>query len=97
MTSNENNLNFGPPPPITKLTMEQDLKLRILYDHLTKPETRKEDIITLFMALQQQCYVLGNSITNLVNKWPTQLEMQLAQLTTKEVEQMFGTLSETKD
>ena len=50
--------------------MEQDLKLRLLYDNLIKPETTKEDIITVFMALQEQCFVLGNSLTNLVHKWP---------------------------
>ena len=52
--------------------MEQDLKLRLLYDNLIKPETQKEDIITVFMALQEQCFVLGNSLTNLVEKWPKQ-------------------------
>ena len=50
--------------------MEQDLKLRLLYDNLTKPETQKEDIITVIMALQEQAYVLSNSLTNLVKKWP---------------------------
>ena len=70
MTSNENNRSPGLPKPITKLTVEQDLKLRLLYDNLIKPETTKEDIITVFMALQEQCFVLGNSLTNLVHKWP---------------------------
>jgi len=50
--------------------MEQDLKLRLLYDNLIKPETQKEDIITVFMALQEQAFVLSNSLTNLVEKWP---------------------------
>ena len=50
--------------------MEQDLKLRLLYDNLIKPETTKEDIITVFMALQEQCFVLGNSLTNLLHKLP---------------------------
>ena len=71
MTSNEKNQSPGLPAPITELTMEQDLKLRLMYDNITKPETTKEDIITVFMALQEQCFVLGNSLTNLVNKWPT--------------------------
>ena len=93
MTSKKDNPDYGPPPPITELTMEQDLKLRILWDQLNKPETQKADIITLFMALQQQCYVLGNSITNLVDKWPK----PPAQNTTKEGVQMFGILLETKD
>ncbi len=50
--------------------MEQDLKLRLLFDSLIKPETRKEDIITVLMALQEQAFVLSNSLTNLVEKWP---------------------------
>ena len=43
-----------------------------MYDSITKPETRKEDIITVFMALQEQNFVLANSLTNLVEKWPKQ-------------------------
>ena len=50
--------------------MEQDLKLRLLYDGITNPETKKEDIITVFMALQEQNFILSNSLTNLVHKWP---------------------------
>ena len=50
--------------------MEQDLKLRLMYDNITKPSTRKEDIVTVFMALQEQNFVLANSLTNLVTKWP---------------------------
>ena len=70
MTSQTKNPYPGLPKPITKLTMEQDLKLRLLYDNLIKPETQKEDIITVFMALQEQAFVLSNSLTNLVEKWP---------------------------
>ena len=76
--------------------MEQDLKLRTMYDALTKPETAKEDIITLIMALQKQNFVLGNSLTNLVNKWQERLT-QLDLNTTREVLPMFGILLETKD
>ena len=71
MTLQKENLYPGLPAPITKLTVEQDLKLRLLYDSLNNPKTRKEDMITVFMALQEQCYVLSNSLTNLVHKWPT--------------------------
>jgi hypothetical protein len=45
--------------------------LRRLDDLL--PNADKKDIITLFMALQEQCYVLGNNVTNLVKQWPTHL------------------------
>ena len=74
--------------------MEQDLKLRLLYDNLIKPETQKEDIITVFMALQEQCFVLSNSITNLVNKWP---KPPLAPVITKEAKPQSGILFVIKD
>ena len=91
MTSTNNNQSSGLPAPITKLTHEQDLKLRLTYDALCKPETRKEDIITFLMALQEQNFVLGNSLTNLVKKWPK------VPPTINEVPAMFGILLETKD
>ena len=75
--------------------MEQDLKLRLMYDNLIKPETKKEDIITVFMALQEQCFVLGNSLTNLVNKWPKQPPK--VQATTKEELSKSGILFVIKD
>ena len=70
MTTQQNNQSFGiPPMPITELTMEQEFKLRRLDDLL--PKADKKDIIILFMALQQQCYVLGNNVSQLVKQWPT--------------------------
>ena len=75
--------------------MEQDLKLRLLYDNLVKPETKKEDIITVFMALQEQAYVLSNSLTNLVKKWPT--PPPLVQVTTKEGKPLSGILFVSRD
>ncbi len=71
--------------------MEQDLKLRLLYDNLVKPETQKEDIITVFMALQEQAFVLSNSLTNLVEKWPKVHPI------TNEALPMFGILYENND
>ena len=70
MTSTKKNLNFGPPPPITKLTTEQDLRLRLIKDKLNKDDVRKEDIITVYLALQKQNFVLSNSLMNLVDNWP---------------------------
>ena len=70
MTSKEKNLNFGPPPPITKLTTEQDLRLRLIKDKLNNDDVRKEDIITVYLALQKQNFVLSNSLMNLVDNWP---------------------------
>ena len=57
-----------PPMPVTEMTMEQSFKLRRLEDLL--PEADKADIITLFMALQRQNYVLANTVSNLVKNWP---------------------------
>ena len=91
MTSREKNRNFGPPPPITKLTMEQDLKMRTIKDQLNKDDVRKEDIITVFLALQKQNFVLTNSLFNLIDKWPK------VPPTINEVPAMFGILLETKD
>ena len=88
MTLKNKNLSPGLPPPVTKLTHEQDLKLRLTYDALCKDSTRKEDIITVFMALQEQNFVLGNSLTNLVSKWPTPQN----QLITDEDPSKSGTL-----
>ena len=52
-----------------ELTMEQSFKLRRLEDLL--PSADKADIITIFMALQRQNFVLSNSLSNLVKQWPT--------------------------
>ena len=72
--------------------MEQDLKLRVLSDRLEESyHDKKEDVITLILALQHQNFVLGNSITNLVNQWPK------VQPTINEELSMFGILLETKD
>ena len=74
--------------------MEQDLKLRLLYDNLVKPETQKEDIITVFMALQEQAFVLSNSLTNLVEKWP---KRPLVPVTTNGEKPPYGILYVIKD
>ena len=50
--------------------MEQDLKMRQIKDALENPETKKEDIITLFLALQRQNFCLCNNVSNLVKQWP---------------------------
>ena len=72
MTQKNKKLNFGLPNPITKLTYEQDLRMRILEDRLNETyHDHKKDIITLFLALQKQNFVLGNSLTNLLKKWTT--------------------------
>jgi hypothetical protein len=95
MTSTPSPSNFGPPPPIVELTMEQQFKMRRIEDALNHPESKKEDIITIFLALQRQCFVLGNSMSNLVKKWPTPIPQ--VPTTTDAEPYRFGISSETKD
>ncbi len=53
--------------------MEQDLQMRVLEDKLNKVyHDRKDEIITLFVALQRQNFVMGNSIKNLIDHWPNE-------------------------
>ena len=71
MTSPKRNRNCSLPQPITKLTVEQDLRLRLLQDKLAENyHDMQEDVTTLMVALQHQNFVLSNSLTNLVEKWP---------------------------
>ena len=92
--------SYGPPPPVTELTVEQDLKLRVLHDAIEKPETKREDINTIIIALQHQNFVLSNSMINLVKKWPSptrsnqKINSQTTkdQAITKEGKPRFGTL-----
>ena len=72
MISPIKNQDFGIPAPIVELTMEQQFKLKQIENALRSDAAKKEDIITIFRALQRQCFVLGNSMSNLVKKWPTQ-------------------------
>ena len=72
MTQKNNKSDFGLPQPVTQLTMEQDLRMRVLKDRLDATYyDHKDDIITLFLALQKQNFVLGNSLSNLLKKWTT--------------------------
>ena len=79
MTSSTNDGSRGvPPPPITELTMEQEFQLKRIEGLLEDAE--REDIITVFLALQKQNFILSNSLMNLVESWP------------KEPHAMFGIL-----
>ena len=61
MTQKNRKSSYGLPAPITKLTVEQDLRMRVLKDKLNENyHDHKKDIITLFLALQKQNFVLGN-------------------------------------
>ena len=46
--------------------MEQDFKMRVIEDQLRDNYNRKEDVITLFLALQRQNFALGNALKNLI-------------------------------
>ena len=67
MITNKTYQDYGLPPPVTKLTLEQDLKMRLIEDKLNEVyHDKKEDIITVFLALQKQNFVMGNSLKNLI-------------------------------
>ena len=71
MTSQKIDPSYGLPAPVTKLTVEQDLKMRVIKDKITEGYyDNKKEIIEVFMALQKQNFVLGNSLKNLVDHWP---------------------------
>ncbi len=71
--------------------MEQDLKLRQLEIALEREDVDIKDVATVFIALQRQNFVMANSLTNLIDKWPT------VPPTIKEVPAMFGILLGNKD
>ena len=71
--------------------MEQDLKLRQLEIALEREDIDMKDVATVFIALQRQNFVMANSLTNLIDKWPT------VPPTIKEVPTMFGILLGNKD
>ena len=77
MTTKKENPYSGIPNPITELTLEQQFKMRLVDDYLDHPDVSREDIKTVFLALQKQNFVLGNSLTNLLEKWNTIEEDQL--------------------
>ena len=56
-----------PPFPITELTVEQEFKMRQMTDGVE--HASKEDLITILLALQRQCFVLGNNVKNLLSQW----------------------------
>ena len=55
--------------PIFELSMEQDFRVRQIAELLK--DASKEDIITVFIALQRQSFVLQNNVMNLVKNWNT--------------------------
>jgi len=94
MTSTPRPSNHGfPPPPVVDLTMEQEFKMKQI--ELALKDAHKDDIITVFLALQRQCFVLGNNVSQLVKLWPAPTITDPT--TINEVLSQFGNLFETKD
>lgn len=52
------------PPPVLTLTMEQQLKLRVLEDAVKN--SPREDVELLTHSLQKQVFMLQNTLSNLV-------------------------------
>jgi hypothetical protein len=48
------------------LTTEQDFKMRVIEDNIRKNYDKKEDIITVFLALQRQNFALSNALKKLL-------------------------------
>ena len=63
-----------------------------IWEAWDKVDANKDDIITLYIALQHQNYCLCNTVSNLVKQWPT-----FHPPTTQEEPWKRGTLYETKD
>jgi hypothetical protein len=75
--------------PVMELTMEQEFQYRRITDLL--PQAQKDDIITIYLALQKQNYCLSNTIKKLLAEWPIHPD------TTHEEASKFGILFEIKD
>ena len=67
MIPKSKNQDSGHLRPSTKLTLEQEFKLKLVENKLRENYDKKEDIITLFLALQKQNFILGNNLKNLIN------------------------------
>ena len=52
--------------PTLPITTEQDFKMRVIEDNLRKHYDKKEDVITVFLALQRQNFALSNALKNLL-------------------------------
>jgi len=66
--------------------------MRQIEDAIRSNSIDREDMIVVFLALQRQCYVLGNNMSNLIKHWNT-----TPPTTTEEVLSKLGITSETKD
>ena len=77
--------------PVMELTMEQQFRMVQIENALKQDSVSKEDIITVFVALQHQNLVLSNNIKQLLQQWPA-----IHPPITPEGTSKPGTSSETK-
>lgn len=66
--------------------------MRQIEDAINSDTINREDLITVFLALQRQCFVLGNNLTQLLQQWN---KPDLTTIT--EDLSKYGISSETKD
>ena len=58
--------NSGRPKKPLLLTVEQQFKMRVIEDNLRKNYDKKEDVMTVFLALQRQNFALTNALKDLI-------------------------------
>ena len=58
--------NSGRPKKPLLLTMEQQFKMRVIEDNLRKHYDKKDDVVTVFLALQRQNFALTNALKDLI-------------------------------
>ena len=66
MIPNQKPPSSGHPKNPMQLTVEQDFKMRVIEDQLRKNYDKKEDVITVFLALQRQNYALTNTLKEFI-------------------------------
>lgn len=66
--------------------------MRQIEDAINSDTITREDLIVVFLALQRQCFVLGNNLTQLLQQWN---KPDLTTIT--EDLSKYGISSETKD
>ena len=69
MTLTNNSRDSIPPIPLVDLTIEQEFKMRQIEDALNKKDVDIKDIITVFISLQHQNFVLANNLKQLLKLW----------------------------
>ena len=66
MIPNDKSPSYGHRKLPLPLTTEQDFKMRVIEDNIRKNYDKKEDIITVFLALQRQNFALSNALKQLL-------------------------------